>query len=447
MNNLHYVDLSTSNEYDLDNNREDLITTTENSFESENDTMAQEGGFFWSNSGNSKNDKNFLLAARTKDYGVVDFMVNHDMVSNLSSKDDNGSNVLHYLAHDYSTNPKAKEVVSKLVSRSDISSFINAKNNNGDTPLISAVKAGNMDLAEKLISAGADKTLKNNDGLYVASEYSEGSDQQAAQQLTESVNSMVNMFVNMDGNLDTESPNMPDHLSLTETVQYRRPTYANNYSNNNDLSSSMSIKDTDAFLTTLENKYINNGMSGGSRKSGSRTLRYYNFDASYEGSANDSELSRMIENQASEIHKRVVNKIMDLMGVDEVAARTYKAMLYSKVKEEHPELNNLDRAIEMENMTTIDNLESLDKNKFNEIEKHIRDKDEQRASSASEEKPKKAKKTKASKSKDDKPKKATKKSSKSKKADTATSDAPVDAGIALSATSISDSDSSLNLSS
>lgn len=445
MNNLHYVDLSTSNDYDLDNNREDLITTTENSFESENDTMAQEGGFFWSKSGSSNNDKNFLLAARTKDYGVVDFMVNHDMVSNIGSRDENGSNVLHYLARDYSSNPKAKEVVSRLMSRSDLSSFINTKDNNGDTPLISAVKAGNMDFAEALIGAGADKTIKNKDGLYVASEYAEDSEQRATQQLTESVNSMVNMFVNMNDDLDTESPNMPDHLSLTETV--RQPAAANDYANHGDLSSSISIKDTDAFLTTLENKYIKNGMVGGVRKSGTRALRYYNFDASYEGSANDSELSRMIENQASELHKKVVQKIMDLMGVDEVAAKTYKALLYSKVKDEHPELNNLDRAIEMENMATVKNLESLDKKKFKEIEKHIRDKNDQRASS-SEEKPKKEKKAKADKpAKEEKPKKAVKKATKSKKVDTATSDAPVDAGIAMSVTSVSDSDSSINLSS
>jgi len=48
------------------------------------------------------------------------------------------------------------------------------------------------------------------------------------------------------------------------------------------------------------------------------------------------------------------------MNVSEDDARVYKHVIYYKVKEAHPELKNLDRAIEVEKETTKENLESID---------------------------------------------------------------------------------------
>ena len=62
-----------------------------------------------------------------------------------------------------------------------------------------------------------------------------------------------------------------------------------------------------------------------------------------------AELSRLINNQASEIHQRALKKIVDLMGVDEEIARNYKALMWRKVKEDNPDLkSNLDLSVELE---------------------------------------------------------------------------------------------------
>jgi hypothetical protein len=84
---------------------------------------------------------------------------------------------------------------------------------------------------------------------------------------------------------------------------------------------------------------------------------------------NKNELSRMIQNQADVIHKRTVEKIKDLLGVDEEKAKIYKAALYNKIKTEHPELNNFDRAVEMEKIATTENLKSIN---FQEWENKIK---------------------------------------------------------------------------
>jgi hypothetical protein len=99
-----------------------------------------------------------------------------------------------------------------------------------------------------------------------------------------------------------------------------------------------------------------------------------------------SELSRMINNQSTEIHERTVKKIMDLLKIDETEAKAYKAMVYSEVKTEHPELNNFDRAIEMEKRITLEYLKKLSKNKkqLNEISDYLKQKSSEMKKSSDE---------------------------------------------------------------
>ena len=398
MKDLHYVDLSTSQEYKFQNNKEDLMTSTDNSFgtESVSSTSApQNGGFFWGANGGNKNDENCLIAARTKNYEVVDFMLNHDMLSELTAQDEEGNTLLHYLARDFSVNSKVNAIISSLLKRNNVSQFINIQDKNGDTPLIAAVRAGNMSLSEQLISNGANKQIKNNDGLYVGSESEKGTNTRSSsrvtseKELTESINDMVNMFVKMGRPvvIDTESPyiintesaNMPDHLSITESIK--------SYADTSDNASSFSIKDTDTFLNMLEHKYIKGTQKGGAYQKGvkqvrigNRNLRYYGHEGSYEGTASDAELSRMIDNQASDIHKRVVEKIMDILKIEENIARNYKAAIYKEVRDEQPNLAGLDRAVEMEKRVTKDKLKSIDIKKVTkEIEQHLKEKNKERA--------------------------------------------------------------------
>jgi hypothetical protein len=92
-----------------------------------------------------------------------------------------------------------------------------------------------------------------------------------------------------------------------------------------------------------------------------------------------SKFMRMIGNQCDETHKRVISRIIELLGVDDITARAYKAVLYNKVKIDKRELNNYDRAVEMEKITTEEVLKRLNKSKVEEIIEYITNKDKERA--------------------------------------------------------------------
>jgi hypothetical protein len=107
--------------------------------------------------------------------------------------------------------------------------------------------------------------------------------------------------------------------------------------------------------------------------------------------SNDSDVSDMareISRQSSDIHERVVMKIIELLKLDKdnekdvQKARNYKAALYRMVKEKNPLLNNFDRAVEMEKSVTKEILKSIDINKVSkEIEQHLKEKSVSTASS------------------------------------------------------------------
>ena len=96
---------------------------------------------------------------------------------------------------------------------------------------------------------------------------------------------------------------------------------------------------------------------------------------------NISDIARQINRQSSEIHERVVLKIIELLKLnknseeDMQKARNYKAAIYRMVKEKNPLLNNFDRAVEMEKLITLETLKSINIDKITkEIEKHLSEK-------------------------------------------------------------------------
>jgi hypothetical protein len=62
---------------------------------------------------------------------------------------------------------------------------------------------------------------------------------------------------------------------------------------------------------------------------------------------------------------------MELLKLNEEESRPYKAYLYNKVKKDKPELNNLDRSIEMEKLATEDFLKSIKKSDLKKIKEAI----------------------------------------------------------------------------
>ena len=159
-----------------------------------------------------------------------------------------------------------------------------------------------MDLTNVLINFGADKNIKNNEGLFIETDN------------------------------DSEELNQND---------------ANN---------------TDPFLEHLSKET----QQGGDRESilGQRQMLFFKESGSKNKRHNhttssDSKLARIINNQASEIHDRVKQKIKELYkDLDDNELRIIKAAIYSFVKKNNPELSNLDRAVEMEKIQQKNSLKN-----------------------------------------------------------------------------------------
>ena len=111
---------------------------------------------------------------------------------------------------------------------------------------------------------------------------------------------------------------------------------------------------------------------------GSRMLKNYNmyggdFDEyDFAGGAKNrnseaSELSRAVDNQANKIHSDTIKKIQEILDVDEQTARAYKSKLWSMVIKNNPDLNNLDKSVEMLKLATKDVLRDIDSGEIKDI--------------------------------------------------------------------------------
>lgn len=442
----------------------------ESSIGTEKAVQNQTGGFFWSKTGCTDVDDKIFIAVKNKNYTVINFMIENSMVGSYKCQDSNKKTILHYLIEDRKFNSKkALSSISKILtsSPSQVKKFINLQDNNGNTPLITAVSLGYNDIADLLINAGADKSKKNKEGLSVntakvASVAVPVDSAKAMEKLIgdffngekpvipdtikapennpikidsaqlpsafsatiltiqpeqQNTNSLPNRLSDTIAINNTNANALPNRLSdtigatqntnslpnrLSDTIANTNTnalpnrlsdTIAMTNINTNSLPNRLSdtiatiggggveqsIEDTDVLIK----QYLaNQPQTGGtcSNKPHSDTIATEelikrvtpqfggkNFDT------RSTDLSRMISRQGDDIHKRVIEKIMKLMKLNEKDAKVYKAALWRQVTEKHPEIkSNLDKSLEMEKLTTKKNLDKIDfKKTKKEIEEHF----------------------------------------------------------------------------
>ena len=344
------------------------------------DSVNQAGGafgldIFFGRKGSSADDL-VVSAAKDKVWPVVQYIVSKNTISSLRTADEHGNNVLHYVAI---SAPENLDVVNQLLALADAKSALNAKNKEGNTPLHIAVQAGNNRLADLFISKGADPNIRNKDGLRVV-ESEETDDVSNVQQTqvildgnaqAETLNRMLQSLKQSLSNLSQDSPvtdvnqlpkslddvmtegptnrSLLDLLTEDQTEPKRQATGQMTGGN----LSSVGVMDTETFLDQMVQKY---GQKGGVRRSNKKSKTTHTKSVS-----RGDQLSRLINNQASEIHNKVVKKIMELMEVDEDAARDYKAALWRMVKEKNPDMkSNLDLSVELEKMVKKPALKKID---------------------------------------------------------------------------------------
>lgn len=148
------------------------------------------------------------------------------------------------------------------------------------------------------------------------------------------------------------------------------------------------------------------------------------FDNSEYSDTSDefSSLQEGAGKKSDELHEKTMAKIKELMKLDDdVMARAYKAALYTKVRNENPELGSLDRAEKLLKSVKKTELKKIPQEKLDEIYQFIVKRDTERAE-RKKDAPKKAKKTKT------KTKSKSKSKSKSKDSDKKEAEATSDSG-------------------
>lgn len=212
--------------------------------------MAQIGGFFTKKK-QSKNDDIFLKTYRIKNYDFTKFMLDNNMVSDLGHSDCYGNTILHYAV----VTNNLPFIAYFLNLCNNDRNIINKANNEGDTPLHIAVRKQFDSITEELVKRGANTSIKNKKGEYIAEK----------QQDNNILNSIPKLWNSLKPKNVHNSPNVKD--TNISTITY------SDSNNSNRSENEESIGDTDELLKLLHEFGMN--MTGGKKteETGVRKIR------------------------------------------------------------------------------------------------------------------------------------------------------------------------------
>lgn len=337
-------------------------------------------------------------------------------------------NLLHHLV-EYSIIPVVCDLLFIVLDNTNAKKYINSQDEEGNTLAHIAAK-NKLDLViDKLIALKADLSIANNANKVVQINSSSDTKQtvpdifmKATKKCDQSVDEVDYQLDQLLGPLlvKTDSDNL-SNFRRTEAMQDSiiQPSQPNNIfpprKNNIFSEQSMSISSDDILNQILNDNSRQFGGKSKNLMTGRRSMTTYSEDPQIltGGDSEDDEedydfseassIARTVENQATEAHKRSVERIKEILGVDEIEARAYKAILYDTIKKEG-DRSNYDRAIELEKRASNkDILNNISKKDVKNMVKLIDDKhkmkessDSNRSSEKSSEpaKPKKGKKAK-----------------------------------------------------
>lgn len=329
---------------------------------------------------NMTGDDIFLKALSDKKLDVVSFFLEGGYKPALNKKDETGSSIFHHLVQN-SSNDIIKKYISKVISNKEVpAQTINLQNGGGDTGFHIAIRNGDHELAYLLEQSGASR-IKNNNGEVP---YTLNSPTHVATQ-KEPVNTKTEYLDDTIQQFDVEkfmtafnnsqaggNVNSSIHPPTKDDIFVKRskvetPVSMNKINNNS----------TEQFVQKIINKLSTNSQpqTGGKHKK-HHMPKLNREDIKKADIGLDSSEARhatnLYRNHVDELHQETIKQIKEVMNVDEIKARCYKAYLYKEVKNEHPELNGYDRATEMLKQVKKEVLKSVDiETLCAEIEKHL----------------------------------------------------------------------------
>jgi ankyrin repeat protein len=353
-------------------------------------------------------DDIILKAFSNNKTDIVSFILDGGYKPVLNKKDSHGSSIFHYLIQHSNNNGSINNYVNSVLTKGEISSdILNLQNGGGDTAFHIAIREQNHDIAHLLEQAGASR-LENNDGempytlnspthvaTHVATQQEIGGGASQSLQdtyLPDTIQSFdIPQFIEAFANKNNTNTNTNTHtdMALNDSTQQdggqkvfksssadifvkrnSEPTAGNN-DNNRDES-------VEQFVQKIVNKLQNNDKKNPSQAGGGKYKMQRHMIKEADIGVDSSEaqhMTRLYRNHVDDLHQETIKQIKELMGVDDNKARYYKAFLYKKIKEEHPELNGYDRATEMLKQVKKETFKNVDINALSaEIEKHVAEK-------------------------------------------------------------------------
>ena len=353
---------------------------------------------------NKKNEVNYLYQT---DKDFVHKLLKHQFVIDINTTDNNKNNLLHNMIanNDLTGIDLLLDNLKSNVYNSEgfQENFLNAQNNEKNTPMHIAVMNGLQDVAKRLDSMGANKTLTNNNGYMVKLSESESNNLR-----TDSVNRMSlssvssdtatadvsNLFVNLTNKASGLSPRTPkkglsetqasDNVSTNEFLEFIKNKMNTNKKRIQDGGKKLSDASSETGISGVRRIQNNNTMSDNSNHSdsyissntASDTLGISNMldqlggDLSSESESSENlvqdggkarkarraKSSRSVK-PSSEIHTEVIKIIQDMTDskgnkFSEDDARYIKAGLYQMVKDKYPNLGNMQRALKLKEVAS-----------------------------------------------------------------------------------------------
>jgi len=324
------------------------------------------------------------------------------------------------------------------------SSCINHQDCDGNTPFHLAVQNGNDQLATLLEKCGADKSIRNNEGDYIEEIKEEESGEQNVKYSTNifiktenkpassRLGSIMNLLNNKreqenptetigfnrqdaenddsiltfdvnDSMHNTNKPQIPQmkqhhmpqpmHQSMPPMPQSNDTNVVDNKANNLPVSADTDMFINDIFSRLKQNNTQQTGGASSRRNTFNRKITTYSdvnlseggdlSTSNYNFESSISDLSEYANEKSkkNEIHQEAIDKIMKLLKTDdEKLAKSYKAILYKKVKDDNPDLSGLDRATKMLKLVKKSELNKISQEDIDPIYKYLSEKVESKKS-------------------------------------------------------------------
>ena len=291
----------------------------------------------------------------------------------MKIREKDNSTLLHYICKkgDDKCLINVLNLFRKHISPLELTSYINSQDMHGETPMFISVLNGNNIIAGMLDLFGADKTIKNKENDHVIDSSSSSSVNNKLNHVINEVTKVSNVELANNSNVELANVNESVNKLITNI-----DTFISNLRRNEQMlggattktkkeisktsskakeKTSSKKKDKDAGKVKVSSKKKDKDVSKNEVKASSKKIEK-------EKPNKDKEINNKIDEKKSKstlMHEKVLSMIRDL-GYSDEESKIIKAGLYRYTKENHPELNNYERAVKMKDYVTLKHIKNID---------------------------------------------------------------------------------------